>query len=280
MNNNKKFEQNVRWSSVKDTMSINIDVGDKFRKLIRQQKDNASLLEARIERNRRLREEREKIQRQKEDQEVKALREKERHRVLKAQEMVRQKGLKELKKQQQKEEARLNRARARETNIWEKSSEKELGRRVRFMDRLHTKETRARERAEFKKWQKEIRANERRLPRQLRPVLITDAIRGNTQKWTFKGTGQKDPVVFLNQTVDATVWLVDSINSAGKKVNGVLTLKLVKSEPVTGKNTYTVIHCRSKVHTIYDNANDGYADMRERMLENFYKWQRMASTFC
>ena len=124
---------------------------------------------------------------------------------------------------------------------------------------------------------KEIQANERRLPRQLRPVLITDAIRGNTQKWTFKGTGQKDPVVFLDQTVDATVWLIDSINSAGKKVNGVLTLKLVKSDPVTGKNAYTVIHCRSKVHTIYDNANDGYADMRERTLENFYKWQRNGS---
>ena len=101
--------------------------------------------------------------------------------------------------------------------------------------------------------------------------LITDAIRGNTQKWTFKGAGQKDPAVFLDQTVDATVWLIGSINSAGKKVNGVLTLKLVKSDPVTGKNTYTVIHCRSKVHTIYDNANDDYAGMRERMLENFYK---------
>ena len=51
----------------------------------------------------------------------------------------------------------------------------------------------------------------------------------------------------------------------------------MKSDPVTGKDTYTVIHCRSKVHTIYDNANEDYTDMRGRMLENFYKWQRNGS---
>ena len=93
MNGHKKSERNMRRStsksSVKD-MSINIDVGDKFRELILQQKSNASLLEARIERNRRQREEREKIQRQKEDQKVEALHEKERQRVLKAQELLRQ----------------------------------------------------------------------------------------------------------------------------------------------------------------------------------------------
>ena len=168
MNNNKKSERRVRWSpsksSVKD-MSINIDVGDKFRELMRQQKDNTSLLEARIERNRRQREERERVQRQKEDQEVEALRERERQKVLKAQEMIRQKGLKELKKQQQKEVrgkarqeakdlARLNKARERETNQWMTELAKEGERRVRFMDRLHTKKTRARERVEFKKWHK------------------------------------------------------------------------------------------------------------------------------
>ena len=174
------------------------------------------------------------------------------------------------------------------------------------MERRQEKITKKRERAEANKWGREIekeRVRRReleeqkgwhgskkigqtrrrllhkldRIPRQPQPVLISNAIRGQTQKWSFKGDGYKDPVFFLEQTTASAVRLIDSIGSAGKKVNGEFTLKLVKSDPVTGKDTYTVIHCRSKVHAIYDNANEDYADMRDRMLENFYKWQRNGS---
>ena len=307
-------------------MSINTDVGDKFRELIRQQKENASLLEAenqrkeaqlkeRIEHNRRQREERERIQRQKEDQEVKALREKERQRVLKAQEMIRQKGLQELEKirvqQQQTDKGRrqIEKERQRLLNAYDKvrhKVEKDRVKQQKDNERRQERETQKRERAEFAKWAREMDKERKRrldlneqhgwrgskkvglvrrrlnhkldlIQRQPQPVLISNAIRGQTQKWSFPGGAHKDPVIFLEQTSASAVRLIDSINSAGKKVNGVLTLELVKSDPVTGKDTYTVIHCRSKVHIIYDNANDDYADMRGRMLENFYKWQRNGS---
>ena len=189
---------------------------------------------------------------------------------------------------------------------WGRGADRELKRRDEFMERKQAKVTRERERAEANKWYREIEKERKRrldlnerhgwhgskkvgyarrrlnhkldlIPRQPQPVLISNAIRGQTQKWSFQGGVHKDPAIFLEQTAAPTVRLIVSINSAGKKVNGVLTLRLVKSDPVTGKDTYTLIHCRSKVHIIYDNANGDYADMRGRMLENFYKWQRNGS---
>ena len=56
-----------------------------------------------------------------------------------------------------------------------------------------------------------------------------------------------------------------------------MTCKLVKTDPATGEDTFTIAHFRSKVHVIYDNVNEDYAGMEERMLENFYKFQRYGS---
>ena len=209
-----------------------------------------------------------------------------------------------------KKDAQLKKALDKETAKWTREADKEYLRREKILECLQARATKGRERAEAAKWNKELRpeatrrAHEyekrrdlqeaprwhgkrkygkireqfrrrfERIPQQPQPVLISDAIRGNTQKWVFKGNDYKHPVVFLENTGPAVVRLINSINSAGKKVNGVLTKKLVKSDPVTGEDTYTVIHRRSKVHTVYDNANEDYDDMRERMLENFYKWQR------
>ena len=78
------------------------------------------------------------------------------------------------------------------------------------------------------------------------PILISHAIRKNTQKWFVKGAGYKDPCIFLDSTTPAVIRLIDSVNSAGKKVNVVLICKMMKTDPATGENTYTVAHFRSK----------------------------------
>ena len=85
----------------------------------------------------------------------------------------------------------------------------------------------------------------------------------------FKGDRYKDPVVFLEDIGLAVVRLINSVNSAGKKVNVVMTCKLVKTDPATGEDTFTIAHIRSKVHVIYDNVNEDYVEMKERILENF-----------
>ena len=106
---------------------------------------------------------------------------------------------------------RLNRARAKETTIWEKSSTKELGRRTRFMDRLHAKTTRARERVEFKKWNKEIRANERRI-RTLIPFEVVRTFTNANARFTAYFDSYKvyvygpvDPVAVFQKVIDLTI---------------------------------------------------------------------------
>ena len=87
----------------------------------------------------------------------------------------------------------------------------------------------------------------------------------------------QDPAVFLESTAPAVERLINSINSAGKKVNVVLTCKMVKTDPATGKNTYTVAHFRSKTHTMFDNVRDEYSVICKRVLGNFANFQRMGS---
>ena len=53
--------------------------------------------------------------------------------------------------------------------------------------------------------------------------------------------------------------------------------KMVKTDPATGKNTYTVAHFRSKTHTMFDNIRDEYSVIWERVLENFANFQHMGS---
>ena len=199
----------------------------------------------------------------------------------------------------------VERATARETRRreraeaarWNREIRQEEGRRV----RVTAAETKRRERAEFLKWSKEIHAEEtrqefqrwkgkkkflevrKRLARVLqhqknvRPILISNAIRRNTQKWLVKGDGYKDPLVFLKSTAPTVERLIDSVNSAGKKVNVVLICKMMKTDPATGKTTYTAAHFRSKTHTVFDNVRDEYTIICDRVLENFANFQRRGS---
>ena len=111
----------------------------------------------------------------------------------------------------------------------------------------------------------------------MQPILISRTIRRNTQKWFVKGDEYNDPDVFLKSTAPAVGRLIDSIGSAGKKVNAVLICKMVKTGLATGKKDYTVVHFRSKTHTMFDNVRDEYSVICERVLENFANFQRMGS---
>ena len=156
----------------------------------------------------------------------------------------------------------VERATARETRRRERTEAarwnceiRQEGRRV----RVTAAGTKRRERAEFLKWSKEIHAEEtrqefqgwkgkkkflkvrKRLARVLqhqknvRPILISHAIHRNIQKWLVKGDGYKDPLIFLKSTAPTVERLIDSVNSAGKKVNVVLICKMMKTDPATGK---------------------------------------------
>ncbi len=52
---------------------------------------------------------------------------------------------------------------------------------------------------------------------------------------------------------------------------------MVRENPKTGGKVYTVIHARSKTHTIANNFDDEYEKMREKMLENLAKYQKEGS---
>ena len=100
----------------------------------------------------------------------------------------------------------------------------------------------------------------------MRPILISNAIRRNTQKWLVKGDGYKDPLIFLKSTAPTVERLIDSVDSEGKKVSVFLVCKMMKTDLDTGKTTYTVAHFRSKTHTVFDNVRDEYTIICDRVL--------------
>ena len=188
----------------------------------------------------------------------------------------------------QKKAAAETRKRERaEASKWRREIEKEKTRR----EKVKAAGTKRRERAEFLKWSKGIHAEEtrrefqrwkgkkkflkvrKRLARVLqhqknvRPILISRAIRRNTEKWLVKSDGYKDPLIFLTSTAPTVERLIDSVSSAGKKVNVILICKMMKTAPATGKTTYTAAHFRSKTHTMFDNVRDEYTVIRDRVLE-------------
>ena len=115
--------------------------------------------------------------------------------------------------------------------------------------------------------------------RNLRPILVSEAIRRNTSKWMIPGGGFKDPLVFLESTTLAVERLINSINSVGKKVHTVLVCKMVRTDPETGKNTFTIAHFSSKTHSMISEeyVKNEYLTMKEKMLENLAKYQKLGS---
>ena len=151
---------------------------------------------------------------------------------------------------------------------------------LKWLKEIHAEETRREfQRREGKKKFLTVRKRLSRViqhQKNVRPILIFHAIRRNTQ-WLVKGDGYKAPLIFLKSTAPIVERLIDSVNSAGKKVNVVLICKMMKTDPATGKTTYTVAHFRSKTHTMFDNVRDEYTIICDRVLENFANFQRRGS---
>ena len=113
----------------------------------------------------------------------------------------------------------------------------------------------------------------------LKPTLISEAIRKNTSKWIIPGGGFQDPTVFLEITTPVVERLINSIDSVGKKVHTVLVCKMGRSNPETGKDTLTIAHFNSKTHTMIseEDVKNEYPTMKEKMLESLSKYQKLGS---
>ena len=95
------------------------------------------------------------------------------------------------------------------------------------------------------------------------------------------GRGFKDPLVFLESTTPAVERLINSIDSVGKKVHTVLVCKMVRTDPETGKNSFTIAHFSSKTHSMIseEDVNNEYPTMKEKMLESLAKYQKLGSSW-
>ena len=168
-----------------------------------------------------------------------------------------------------KEEVKLQKKREKEERMRKKADE----------DRL---------KKETQKWEKEIRAEEKRQKEEkrqarrlknLRPIHVSEAIKKNTIKWMFPGGGFKDPLVYLESTTPAVERLINSTNSVGKKVHTVLVCKMVRTDPETGKDTFTIAHFSSKTHSMIseEDVKNEYTTMKEKMLESLAGYQKLES---
>lgn len=113
----------------------------------------------------------------------------------------------------------------------------------------------------------------------LRPILVSEAIRRNTSKWVIHGDGFKDPEILLESTTSAVDELINSTDSVGKKVHVVLVCKMVRTDPETGRDVITIAHFRSKTHSMIseEDVRNEYPVMKEKMLENLSKYQKLGS---
>ena len=81
-----------------------------------------------------------------------------------------------------------------------------------------------------KKLESKFKKNEKS-GKNLRPILVSEAIRRNTSKWMIPGGGFKDPLVFLESITPAVERLINSIDSVEKKVHTVLVCKMGRTNP-------------------------------------------------
>ena len=104
--------------------------------------------------------------------------------------------------------SQLQRAREKEIRTWTRESDRKLKRRDKFMERQQAKKTRARKRTEFK-WNKEIRAEEKRRPPAFKVVRTYS--NANARFTTYFDTykvyvyGHADPVAVFKKALDMTV---------------------------------------------------------------------------
>lgn len=247
-------------------------VYDKFRKIIsdqdrkiRQQQEKIRRLKQREqERIQRLKKrEQEKIRRlrQQKQEKIQRLRQRERVKRENAMEQIRTRERLRFQKQRKKEEqARLK----KETQKWEREIKKEERRQAKVLDDLRWRGSK-----KFRTIRTKLQNKLKRIEKSgknIRPRLISNAIKKNTTKWGINGNGFKDPVAFLDITTPAVERLINSTDSVGKKVNTVLVCKMIRSNAATAENTITIAHFRSKTHSIIskEDTTTEYPVMKEK----------------
>ena len=194
-----------------------------------------------------------------------------------------------LRRQQRckKEEKEFRQMRERE-ELMRKKEEVKLQKKREKEERMRKKADEDRLKKETQKWEKEIRAEEKRREEEkrqarrlknLKPIHVSEAIKKNTSKWMFPGGGFKDPLVFLESTTPAVERLINCTNSVGKKVHTVLVCKMVRTDPGTGKDTFTIAHFSSKTHSMIseEDVKNEYPTMKEKMLESLAGYQKLGS---
>ena len=272
-------------------------VYEKFKKILAEQKEK----DARI-----IRQQQEKIQRLEQQKQERKQKEAEKLQKLKQQQAEKLQKLKQQQAEKRKKEFEKIRKQEKEKLLKEVKENKKLAEK----EKKQAEKRRAVAEKETKRWEREInqeekrravakkrqaaakkkfRTNRNKLQKKLekirkqgknvRPRLVSNAIRNNTSKWIIDGTNFKDPKVFLNVTTPSVNGLINSINSVGKKVNTVLVCKMVRSDPATGKKTFTIAHFKSKTHNIVGEGNfaDEYVVMKEKMLESLAEFQMRGS---
>ena len=243
-------------------------VYEKFKKLIAEQKEkDARIIQRQQEQLQRLK--------QREAEKIQRLKQQEREKRKKAFEKIREQEKKKFLRQQAKE----NKRRAeKERKQWEKEIKQEEKRQAKVLDDLRWKGSTKKFRNNRNKLQGKLLRIQKQ-GKNIRPRLVSEAIKKNTSKWSIAGENLKDPRVFLDVTTPAVKRLIDSIDSVGKKVNTVLVCKMVRSDPATGENTITIAHFRSKTHNIVgeDDVATEYNTIKEKMLESLAEYQKRGS---
>ncbi len=90
------------------------------------------------------------------------------------------------------------------------------------------------------------------------------------------GSQYKDPDVFLFDIKSSVKKMVDSVDRS-KKVNMNLSCVLEKEDPKTGNKEEDTFGARSGTHTVTVQLGDMYNEMKDKMRENLFKFQRNGS---
>ena len=202
--------------------NVNENVYEKFKKVIAEQNKKIRQQEEKIRWLKQREEEKARRTKQKERERLQRLKQKEQEKREKAMEQVRKKELRKFQQMHKKEEG----MRKREERERRREIKKEYERKERF-------------RIAKKKLGSKLKKIEKS-GRNLRPILVSEAIRRNTSKWMIPGGGFKDPLI-LESTTPAVERLINSIDSVGEKVHTVLVCKMVRTDLETGKNTLTSV---------------------------------------
>ena len=261
---------------------------EKFRKIIADQNKKIQQQEEKIRRQ----EEKARQLKQREEEKVRRIKQKERERIQRLKQREQEKREKTLEQVRRKEQRKFQLMREREelmrkresqaklkkeTQKWEREIKKEEKRQARVLDDLKWKGKK-----KFRDIRKRLDNKLKKIEKSgknIRPILISEAIRRNTSKWIIPGGGFKDPAVFLESTTPAVERLINSIDSVGKKVHTVLVCKMVRTNPETGKDTITIAHFSSKSHSMIseEDVKNEYPIMKEKMLESLATYQRLGS---